>query len=200
MLALSLGGPPCSSPCLNQEPASNGLCASADPPLRPTLAVGRWHASHPTTGVGQMGNLRLVWIMRDSQIFQHYACLYTQVTYILMKALFVELPFFERYRQNYLDDDAYRSLQSNLLTDPRSGALIVGTGGLRKLRFGDDRRGKGKRGGIRVIYFWWESGQQFWLFTLYDKDEVRDLTAKERVQLKATLLREIGERNEAKII
>lgn len=111
-----------------------------------------------------------------------------------MRALFVELPVFQRYRQNYLDDDAYRFLQRRLLADPKSGVVIAGTGGLRKLRFADDRRGKGKRGGIRVIYFWWESGQQFWLFTLYDKDEMQDLTFIERVQLRAMLQREIEAR------
>ena len=111
-----------------------------------------------------------------------------------MRALFVELPVFERHRQDYLDDDGYRSLQGGLLADPRLGVVIAGTGGLRKLRFADERRGKGKRGGIRVIYFWWEPGQQFWLFTLYDKDEMVDLTFKERVQLKAMLQREIEAR------
>ena len=59
---------------------------------------------------------------------------------------------------------------------PEAGNLIPGTGGLRKLRFLDPRRGKGKRGGLRVIYYWWSLGLQFWLFTIYDKDEVADLT------------------------
>ena len=52
---------------------------------------------------------------------------------------------------------------------PDAGDLIEGTGGLRKLRY-DARRGKGQRGGLRVIYYWWDGGLQFWLFTLYDKD------------------------------
>lgn len=65
---------------------------------------------------------------------------------------------------------------------------------MRKLRFPDVRRGKGKRGGLRVIYFWWESGQQFWLFTIYDKDEMQDLTTQEKVQLKEILRREIEAR------
>ncbi|MEN9782800.1 MAG: hypothetical protein RJA24_143, partial [Pseudomonadota bacterium] len=56
------------------------------------------------------------------------------------------------------------------------------TGGLRKLRFADTRRGKGKRGGLRVIYYWWLGGQQFWLFALYGKNEMADLTS---LQLKA---------------
>ncbi len=67
---------------------------------------------------------------------------------------------------------------------PEAGGQIVGTGGLRKLRFGDSRRGKGKRGGLRVIYYFWTGGPEFWLFTLYDKDEMDDLTPKQREVLK----------------
>src|SRR3954462_2923048 len=45
------------------------------------------------------------------------------------------------------------------------GDVIAGIGGLRKTRFGDPRPRKGKRGGLRIIYFWWKAGAQFWLFT-----------------------------------
>ena len=65
--------------------------------------------------------------------------------------------------------------------------MIEGAGGLRKLRHGDPRRGKGKRGGLRIIYYWWFGGDQFWLFTVYDKDEADDLSPKERKALKALL-------------
>ena len=71
-----------------------------------------------------------------------------------MKATFVELPAFERYRSNYLDDDAFLALQNLLMKHPEAGDAIQGAGGLRKLRFADARRGKGKRGGLRVIYYW----------------------------------------------
>ena len=83
-----------------------------------------------------------------------------------MKAVFVELPAFERRRADYLDDEAFRALQQLLMTRPEAGDLMPGTGGLRKLRFPDARRGKGKRGGPRVIYYRWDAGPQFWLFTL----------------------------------
>lgn len=83
-----------------------------------------------------------------------------------MKALFIELPAFSRYRSDYLDDDAFRALQVELMRFPCAGDVIEGSGGLRKLRQADAKRGKGKRGGLRVIYFWWEANQQFWLFTL----------------------------------
>jgi hypothetical protein len=65
---------------------------------------------------------------------------------------------------------------------------------LRKLRFADSRRGKGKRGGLRVVYYWWNAGMQFWLYTLYDKDEMADLTAKQRRDLKAALKAELEAR------
>jgi hypothetical protein len=51
------------------------------------------------------------------------------------------------------------------MKNPTAGDVIPDAGGLRKLRFGDARRGKGKRSGLRVLYYWWDSGLQFWLFT-----------------------------------
>ena len=69
-----------------------------------------------------------------------------------MKAVFIELPAFERHRADYLDDDAFRGLENLLMNHPEVGDPIPDTGGLRKLRFADVRRGKGKRSGLRVIY------------------------------------------------
>jgi hypothetical protein len=80
------------------------------------------------------------------------------------------------------------------LANPEIGDVIEGTGGLRKMRQGDLRRGKGKRGGLRIIYFWWETGRQFWLFTLYDKNELDDLSPTERKALKDMLKRELEAR------
>ena len=111
-----------------------------------------------------------------------------------MKAVFLELPAFERHRAEYLDDNAFRTLQDLLMKHPEAGDPIPDTGGLRKLRFADVRRGKGKRGGLRVIYYWWDSGLQFWLFTLYDKDEMADLTAPQRKALKALIKAELAAR------
>ncbi|CAB3732905.1 Toxin HigB-2 [Achromobacter animicus] len=104
-----------------------------------------------------------------------------------MKALFIELPAFSRYRAEYLDDDAFLDLQHAMMKRPAAGDVIEGTGGLRKLRHGDHRRGKGKRGGLRVIYYWWDGGSQFWLFTLFDKDEMKDLSARAKQALKGML-------------
>lgn len=111
-----------------------------------------------------------------------------------MKAIFVELPAFERHRKDYMDDAAYSQLQQELMVNPTAGDVIEGTGGLRKLRQPDPRRGKGKRGGLRVIYYWWLGGDQFWLFTLYDKDQMDDLTPAQRKLLKQLLTNELEHR------
>lgn len=111
-----------------------------------------------------------------------------------MEFVFVELPALERRRADYLDDGGFRELQELLMARPDAGALIPGTGGLRKLRFGDARRGEGKRGGLRVIHFWWEPIGQVWLFTLYGKDEMSDLTGKQRAMLRAAIKAELEAR------
>lgn len=111
-----------------------------------------------------------------------------------VKALFVELPAFERHRPGYLDDAGFQALQNVLLANPEMGDVIEGSGGLRKLRFPDPRRGKGRRGGLRVIYYWWNAGLQFWLFTLYDKNEASDLTPAQRHALKALIQAELHAR------
>lgn len=111
-----------------------------------------------------------------------------------MKALFVELPVFSRHRLDYMNDEAFRALQNMLMQSPCAGDMIEGTGGLRKLRFADASRGKGKRGGLRVIYFWWEAGKQFWLFTIYNKDEMTDLSAQEKKALKEMVKLELEAR------
>lgn len=111
-----------------------------------------------------------------------------------MKAVFIELPAFERRLANYLDDDAFRRLQDLLMKHPEAGDPIPDTGGLRKLRFADARRGKGKRGGLRIVYYWWDAGFQFWLYTLYDKDEMADLTPQQRRALKGMIKAELEAR------
>jgi hypothetical protein len=113
-----------------------------------------------------------------------------------MKASFVELAPFMRVRDHYFDDDSFKDLQFELMTKPDAGNLIRGTGGLRKFRFTDERRGKGKRSGLRVIYFWSDPRKEFWLFTVYDKDEMTDLTAGQRKTLKDYLESEISRSKE----
>jgi hypothetical protein len=57
--------------------------------------------------------------------------------------------------------------------------VIQGTGGFRKVRWADPRRGQGRRGGLRVIYYYFEQDMQIWFLTMYGKDEAADLTPKE---------------------
>ncbi|NUS61479.1 MAG: toxin [Lysobacter sp.] len=108
---------------------------------------------------------------------------------------FIELAPFERSRHAYLDDDAFQALQEALAACPDAGDVIPGTGGLRKVRFADRRRRKGTRGGLRVIYYWWQAGLQFWLCAIYDKDEVPDLSPMQRSMLGKLLKAELNSRN-----
>ena len=93
---------------------------------------------------------------------------------------FVEAPPFTRHLSEYLSEDGYKDLQSRLAANPDLGDLMQGTGGFRKLRWADARRGKGRRGGLRIIYYHFLSDHQIWLMTLYNKDEASDLTAQQK--------------------
>jgi hypothetical protein len=101
---------------------------------------------------------------------------------------FLEARVFTRYVSGYLKDAEYRELQNRMAAAPEHGDVIPGTGGFRKLRrWTDPRRGKGRRGGLRVIYYYFPGEQQIWLITLYDKNEASDLTPKERQALKSAI-------------
>jgi hypothetical protein len=111
---------------------------------------------------------------------------------------FFEAPAFTRYVSGYLSDDEYRKMQVRLATAPEAGDMIPGTGGFRKLRWADPKRGKGRRGGLRVIYYYFSGANQIWLMTLYDKNEASDLTPRQREALKAAIEGEIRARQTAK--
>ncbi len=100
---------------------------------------------------------------------------------------FIEAPAFTRHLPAYLNDGEYQELQTRLAANPELGDLMPGMGGFRKLRWADARRGKGRRGGLRVIYYYFKSDNQIWLMTLYGKDEAVDLTAKEKKALRDAL-------------
>jgi hypothetical protein len=93
---------------------------------------------------------------------------------------FLEAPAFTRYVSGYLADEEYRELQNRLAAAPEHGDVIPETGGFRKFRWADPRRGKGRRGGLRVIYYYFPAERQIWLITLCDKDEASDLTPKRK--------------------
>lgn len=111
-----------------------------------------------------------------------------------MEAVFKETRMFAAVRESYLSDDAFAELQQMLMKQPHAGRLIKDMGGLRKIRFPDARRCKGKRGGLRVIYYFWDEKRHFWLFSIYDKDEMNDLTAEQRKLLRRALENEMARR------
>ena len=74
---------------------------------------------------------------------------------------------------------------------------MPGTGGFRKLRWGDERRGKGRRGGLRIIYYFLIGDEQIWLFTLFGKNEAADLTPTQKRQLRAAIELELQARDAA---
>jgi hypothetical protein len=113
-----------------------------------------------------------------------------------MKLVFFETPLFTRLLPDYLNDESYRGLQRALLENPELGNMMPGTGGFRKVRWEDSRRGKGKRGGLRVIYYSLTAEHQIWFFTLYDKDEATDLTSGEKKVLKQSIQAELAARRQ----
>lgn len=99
---------------------------------------------------------------------------------------FIETRLFTRKVGDYLSTEEYRALQWELASHPEIGDIIPGCNGLRKMRWSG--KGRGKRGGLRIIYFWRTSQGQILLLTLYAKNEVQDVTAE---QLES-ILREVN--------
>lgn len=102
-----------------------------------------------------------------------------------MKTTFIESPEFTEWVKAYLTDETLSALQRDLLNDPESGAVMPGCGGLRKMRVADPSRGKGKRGGIRVIYLHVPEARVIYLMDIYGKGEQDDLSASDKKLLKA---------------
>ena len=95
--------------------------------------------------------------------------------------VFVETPIFTRQVVEVLTDELYGLLQASLVTRPDAGDLIKGGGGIRKLRWA--LPGRGKRGGVRVIYFWRVTESQIMMLTMYAKNEQANLTSTQVKQL-----------------
>lgn len=102
---------------------------------------------------------------------------------------FRETELFTRAVTALLSDEEYAELQGSLIVNPQAGDMIKETGGLRKLRWRQERRGKGKRGGVRVIYYWYASESLIYMLLAYSKDERDDLSAAQKRVL-ARLVRE----------
>jgi len=81
---------------------------------------------------------------------------------------FIETPFFTKVLPRYLSDDEYAKLQAHVCAHPETGTVVPGSGGVRKMRWGV--AGRGKRGGLRVIYYLRISRTEIWMLTLYGKN------------------------------
>lgn len=112
---------------------------------------------------------------------------------------FIEAPAFTKHLTDYLSDDDFKEFQVMLRLNPEAGDVIQGTGGFRKIRWTDRRRGKGKRGGLRIIYYYFRTEEQIWLLTLYGKNEAEDLTAGQKRMLKTAIEEEKQARSAKKI-
>ncbi len=100
---------------------------------------------------------------------------------------FVETPIFTRAMGEQLDEDDYRRLQVALLLRPEQGALIRGSNGLRKVRWA--AAGRGKRSGLRVIYYWHAAEHVIYMLYAYPKNAQENLTP-EQLRMLSRFVRE----------
>jgi mRNA-degrading endonuclease RelE of RelBE toxin-antitoxin system len=110
---------------------------------------------------------------------------HTPGAYIHM--VIIETPQFSRQVQKLLSDEGYRSLQSALLSEPTQGVVIPGTGGLRKIRWAVE--GRGKRGGVRVIYFLRLTTGHILMLCCHAKNDMSQLTRDQLRRLSAAAAR-----------
>jgi len=97
---------------------------------------------------------------------------------------FVETPLFTADIVEILTDTEYSELQRALILQPDLGELVPETGGLRKMRWGIPRHGRGKRGGVRIIYYWYTSQSLIYLLMVYRKSKREDLSAHQKQVLR----------------
>ena len=102
--------------------------------------------------------------------------------------VFIETPTFTKTITCLLTDDEYRLLQNELTQNPDAGDIIPGGGGIRKIRFA--AQGKGKRGGARLIYYWQKSKDRIFMLTAYAKAKKTDLDPDQTAFFK-TLVKEL---------
>ena len=89
--------------------------------------------------------------------------------------VFIETSLFTKLIGQYLTDEEYAGLQSFLMAHPAVGKVVPGSGGVRKMRWAGS--GRGKRGGIRVIYYWKARDDEIWMLTIYGKNERETIAA-----------------------
>ncbi len=101
----------------------------------------------------------------------------------------IETTIFTRKIKNLLSFEEYRILQNELIENPEKGKLIRGSGGLRKIRFGIS--GRGKSGGVRVVYYWITKKEIILMLIVYPKNEQDNLTSEQLKLLKVLVEREL---------
>jgi len=101
--------------------------------------------------------------------------------------IFIETPIFTREVEHLLPDDSYRKLQQAILVRPEAGNLIQGSGGLRKIRW--NLPGTGKRGSLRIIYYWDTPSDTIYMLLAYKKSKQEDLT-QDQLKILSKLLKE----------
>jgi mRNA-degrading endonuclease RelE of RelBE toxin-antitoxin system len=104
-----------------------------------------------------------------------------------MNQLFIEAKPFTRKWPNCMTEAEFREFQNYLLESPDAGEIVKGTSGIRKIRW--NVAGGGKRGGLRIIYYWKTSLDQIYLLTVYRKNELADLTPADYKLLKLAVER-----------
>jgi hypothetical protein len=102
---------------------------------------------------------------------------------------FIETKVFTSQVVTLLSDESYKSLQAALLLHPESGDLIQGGGGIRKIRWGQEAQGK--RGGIRVIYFFKNQANQIYFLLAYPKSTQNELSQEQKKTLRRLVKEEL---------
>lgn len=105
--------------------------------------------------------------------------------YLYVRIVFKETSFFSRQARELLPDDELNAMQWMLMASPECGDLIRGSGGLRKLRWAGS--GRGKRGGLRIIYYWHASDSIILLLLAYPKNEQENLSPSQLKLLRAII-------------
>lgn len=105
---------------------------------------------------------------------------------MIFRVIFIEDRGFQKRRNGLLDDDALFALMEWLANQPEAGRIIPRSGGLRKVRWG--AKGRGKRGGLRVVDYWWMADEKILLLDVYSKNEQENLSAQEIAVLKRKVI------------
>lgn len=99
--------------------------------------------------------------------------------------VFIETKLFTHLVKEYLSDEEYGELQQYIMKNPEVGKIINGSGGVRKVRWA--RKGMGKSGGVRTIYYWTKIRDQVYMLTMYSKSEKENIDKKTLAQISKEL-------------